>query len=79
LEWLLLEGHKILVRDYDVRYGGYRTSRSGKALMFFKEKGKFQVDPNYSGTRYYNWITKAFETVDDDLRLALESAVQELV
>lgn len=58
LEWLLVEGDRIIVHNYVIRFGGYVSSRSGKALMFESKGGVWRVPPKYSGTLSDNWITR---------------------
>ncbi len=61
LEWLLLEGDKIVVADYNVRYGNFPSSRSGGGIMV-ESKGGFRVPPQYSGVIDNNWITRAIDS-----------------
>lgn len=71
LEWLLLEGSRILVRDYEVVYNlsgkQAAVSRSGDALMREAAGSKFTVDPQFQGTITNNWITRAFENSEQDI------------
>lgn len=62
LEWLLIEGDRIVVLDYAVTYAinaqQRARSRTGLALMI--PGSGFRVDPRYSGTMDDNFITRAF-------------------
>jgi hypothetical protein len=62
LEWLLLEGNKIIISDYQIQYGRYSKSaysRSGKAIMVKKKTGIWRVPAVYAGTLSNNWLTRA--------------------
>ncbi len=62
LKWLLLEGDKIIIKDYGIRFKE-GAGRSGGAFMQKLDKGvrrPFKVDPRYSGTEDDNWLTRAF-------------------
>lgn len=64
LEWLLLEGDRIIIYDYYFAPGGfYKTSRSGQGIMIFEEKAYWKVPAKYAGTKNKNWITKAVESL----------------
>jgi len=56
LEWLLIKGDEIIIKDYHVVFGSFDNSRSGEAIMF--KHGSYQVSPSYSGTFNDNWITR---------------------
>jgi hypothetical protein len=65
LSWLLREGDKTIVKEYDVRFDTGKSSRSGQAIMVEGKKKKWSVPPQYSGTKTRNWITRAIDTIDD--------------
>lgn len=63
LDWLLTQGDRILVKDFDIEFGGFQTSRSGGAIMT-PGKGKYwRVPPQYSGTAANNWVISAIMDV----------------
>lgn len=70
LEWLLLEGNKIIVPKQEVIIGPSKYSRSGFALMRESNKS-WRVPSQYAGTISNNWITRA---IDDN-----ESAINDLL
>jgi hypothetical protein len=64
LEWLLVEGDRIIVADHDIFYdldaAQRARSRSGRALMRPGTKG-WRVPPEYSGVVDDNFLTRAFD------------------
>lgn len=71
LEWLLIEGDKVIIKDYDMILGNFATSRSGGAIMTLNNKSAWRVPPQYSGTKNDNWITRAL----DDAAIFVESLI----
>lgn len=57
LRWLTLEGDRVLVADWRVRFGNYRASRTGLAVM--AQPGSWRVSPEFAGTPGANWLTRA--------------------
>ena len=72
LEWLLMRGDDIIVRDYHVEYGSF--GRTGEAHMI--KPGLFRVDPAFSGTGKDNFITRAFDDKTDDMIRIIFNAIQ---
>lgn len=64
LEWLLLEGGKILVKNYQVKFGPNSRSRTGFAIMVSSNES-WRVPPEFAGTKNNNWITRALEPIED--------------
>jgi hypothetical protein len=56
LNWLLLQGDRIIVPDHKIKIGAINSSRSGKAIMV--EGGSWAVPTLYAGTKDDNWVTK---------------------
>lgn len=75
LQWLLLEGNKTLVKNYQVVFGPNPRSRSGYALMTPSKKS-WKVPSEYSGTQTNNWITRAIDAAQNDIYKALEDSLQ---
>lgn len=71
LEWLLLAGNNILVKDYSVVYNlnsiSKKYSRSGDALMKFKSGETFKVDARFAGTEDDNFVTRGLKNIEDDI------------
>jgi hypothetical protein len=75
LEWLLLEGNKVIIRQQEVVLGPNKFSRTGFALMRDSNKS-WKVPSEFSGTANNNWITRAIDGVEDKIELLLEKAFQ---
>lgn len=63
LEWLLLEGDKIIVRDYEFRATVEGNSRTGFGIMVAAERS-WRVPPEFSGTVNDNFVTRALLSID---------------
>lgn len=75
LEWLLIEGDRVIIKDYDMVLGNFATSRSGGAIMTANNKSAWRVPPQYSGTKNDNWITRAL----DDAATFVESLITNVI
>jgi hypothetical protein len=62
LDWLLIQGDKIIIVDYDLVYGNYPSSRAGDAIMYKKKGGIWRVPSQFAGDINNNWITRAIDT-----------------
>lgn len=67
LEWLLLFGDKVIIKDYEVELGSNPRSRTGLAVMKKTLRGKWRVPPEYSGTINNNWITRSIDSVSSEI------------
>lgn len=74
LEWLLLEGGKILVKNYTVKFGPNSRSRTGFAIMVSSNEN-WRVPPEFAGTKNNNWITRALEPIENTV---IDLMIQEL-
>jgi hypothetical protein len=75
LEWLLLKGADIIIRNYEVKFGPNPNSRSGDAIMVSSSKN-WRVPPQFVGTQRNNWTTRAIESVEDELTNTIKSIVE---
>jgi len=73
LEWLLLEGNKTIVRNYQVILGPNRASRTGYALMKPANRS-WKVPSEFSGTLNNNWITRAIDSAESNIQKLLDEA-----
>lgn len=73
LEWLLLDGNTTIVDNYEVVVGANKYSRTGKALMKPSSKS-WKVPSLYAGTASDNWITRAIDSVTNDIDNLLNKA-----
>lgn len=64
LEWLLLQGDKMIVTEHHIKYvSDNPNSRSGGAIMV--GRGSWRVPPQFAGTSDNNMITRALESIDE--------------
>lgn len=75
LEWLLLNGSQIIVRDYEVRVGSNPYSRSGDAVMVSSSKN-WRVPPEFVGTVTDNWTTRALSTIDNEISKIIQETIE---
>lgn len=76
LEWLLIEGDKVIIYDYFFLPGDFETSRSGQGIMVFDKTKYWRVPPQYSGTKNSNWITRTVNAYIDDIGLLIEKSIK---
>lgn len=76
LRWLLLDGSKILVRNYTVKLGPNPRSRTGAAVMFETEGTNWRVPSQFAGTINNNWVSRALERLDDSILDNLEKELE---
>jgi hypothetical protein len=67
LEWLLLYGNKIIVRDYFFTSNIRAGSRTGYGVMKSKKGGNWRIPPEHAGTVNNNFITKVLEDVGNQI------------
>jgi hypothetical protein len=74
LQWLLIEGDKMIVRDYHVGYVPNARSRTNLGEVMIKG-GTWRVPPEFSGTPHDNFVTRSLESasveIDDAIRIGL--------
>lgn len=75
LEWLLLKGSQIIIRDYEVKVGPSPYSRSGDAVMVSSSKN-WRVPPEFIGTVTDNWTTRALSTIDDEISKIIQDTIE---
>lgn len=66
LEWLLLAGGNILVKNYRVQFGPNQRSRTGYAIMVEADQN-WRIPSEFAGTKTNNWITRALEPIEDQI------------
>lgn len=66
LEWLLLKGNAVIIKNYEVQFGSSPKSRSGNALMI-QSSSSWRVPPEFAGTVRDNWTTRALSRIDDQI------------
>jgi len=76
LDWLLLEGDKLIIADYYFLPGSFPTSRSGGGIMVFNNAKYWRVPPQFSGVADNNWITRTVQAYIQDLEIIVEKAIR---
>tara|TARA_Y100000310_G_scaffold181163_2_gene181087 strand:+ start:1816 stop:2469 length:654 start_codon:yes stop_codon:yes gene_type:complete len=76
LKWLLLEGDKRIITKYEFTSAITRNSRTGMGIMISKQKGTWQVPPEYSGTSVDNFATRALGNIESVIDDIVERAVK---
>jgi len=79
LQWLLLEGDRIIVANFKVEYKTSPFSRTEEALMVKTDMQGWKVPSEYSGTISYNFVTKAVDDFKNKLQDALLLEVQKAI
>jgi hypothetical protein len=75
LEWLLLNGNKIIVKNYEVQVGPSPYSRTGLAIMK-PSKQNWRVPPEFSGTSSNNWVIRALDKLDNSIPNLIQQEVE---
>lgn len=75
LRWLLLDGSVDLVRGYEVVFGANPRSRTGGAVMKSSQRN-WSMPPSFVGTAEDNWITRAINSVSNDIDSLLQKAIK---
>ena len=75
LQWLLLDGSKILVRNHYVKIGPNKNSRTGMAVMAESKSQNWRVPAEYAGTKNNNWVTRALDTINDEISDIIEKEI----
>lgn len=76
LEWLLLYGGQIIVRNYKVKMGPNNRSRTGMAIMIESPGDNWRVPPEFAGTSNNNWVTRALSKIDDQILDVIQSEIE---
>lgn len=76
LEWLLLFGDQVIIKDYNVILGSNPRSRTGMAIMSGSVSGKWSVPSEYSGTINNNWITRAIDSADSSINNLITTSLE---
>jgi hypothetical protein len=73
LRWLLLEGGSPIVKNFEVKLGPSRNSRTGNAIMV-KSLTNWSVPSSFVGTQSNNWFTRGIERIEDSV---IQKAIQQ--
>jgi len=66
LYWLLLGGGDILVKDYAIKIGPSKRSRTGNAIMI-KSPKNWRMPAKYVGVADNNWVYRAISGLDSKI------------
>lgn len=72
LNWLLLQGDRIIIRDYIVAPG---PGRAGELVMRATERGRWRVPPEFAGTARNNFVTRAIDSVSSKFTKIIEREI----
>jgi len=75
LDWLLLKGNSIIVRNYTVKFGPSPASRTGEAIMVESNKN-WRVPAEFVGTEKNNWTTRAIEKIENQINNIIKTAIE---
>lgn len=78
LQWLLLEGTSILVKNYEVKYGNSPYSRSGMAVMV-ESNDSWNVPNMFAGKMGNNWITRAISNSESSIMKIISSTIENAI
>lgn len=74
LEWLLLEGDRIIIAGYQINQSEERSSsRTGRAIMI--KGGGWRVPPEFSGTAEHNWLSRVTDNVEGVVQQIIQDEV----
>lgn len=80
LSWLLLEGDKVILLEWQVNTEkARRASRTGRAIMIRPNRRQsrgFRVPPQFSGTVDQNWLTRCLAAAAPAIGEAVARAVE---
>lgn len=79
LQWLLLDGGKVLVKDYSVVFGPHKASRTGFAIMKNDKSSSWRVPAAFAGTISNNWVTRAIDSLDDNINKIIQDSIQKAI
>ena len=73
LDWLLNQGDRIIIKEYELVSG---KGRAGKVGMRKNVKGKWGVPSQFAGSPNNNWITRAIQSVSSIIDRTLAEALR---
>ena len=72
LQWLLLDGTKVLIDSHQVVIGPNLRSRTSMAIM--RPGSGWSVPNEFAGTQNNNWLTRAIDSSSDSINNLLKRA-----
>lgn len=78
LDWLIIQGDKIIISEHKFAPAKVKSSRSGGGIMVEGQGNFWRVPPQYSGTETNNWIIRAISDNIDAIENEVGSTIQKL-
>tara|TARA_B100000902_G_scaffold77974_1_gene82728 strand:- start:5655 stop:6299 length:645 start_codon:yes stop_codon:yes gene_type:complete len=75
LYWLLLGGGGILVKDYAIKIGPSKRSRTGNAIMI-KSVKNWRMPSQFVGVADNNWVYRAISQLDSKIETMMQSELE---
>jgi hypothetical protein len=72
LEWLLVDGSKTIIDQFEVQLGPNKYSRTGYAIM--RPGQGWSVPSQFAGTIEDNWLTRSIDSVSNEINNLLNKA-----
>jgi len=79
LNWLLLEGDRVIVRDYNISFSPQfsNASRTGGAVMIEDDGGRWRVPPEFSGVQGNNFVTRALDEIESSISAEINKYIKD--
>lgn len=78
LQWMLIEGDRIIIADFEVKYIQSGFSRTQEALMIKTNSVGWKVPSHHSGTQRNNFVTRAIEGLQEQFENSLLNEFQKV-
>ena len=75
LYWLLLGGGGMLVKDYAIKIGPSKRSRTGNAIMI-KSVKNWRMPSQFVGVADNNWVYRAISQLDSKIETMMQSELE---
>jgi hypothetical protein len=75
LKWLLYEGGNPIVKNYEVKLGPNKASRTGFAIMI-GSSSSWRVPAEFSGTITNNWTTRAIDRTETEINRIIQKEIE---
>ncbi len=75
LDWILIQGDKTIINEYEVVAKASTNSRTGNSIMV-KTGGRWRVPPEFAGTPQNNFVTRAIESIENNINDIIQEEVE---
>lgn len=75
LKWLLYEGNNPIIKNYEVKIGPNKNSRTGMAIMIDSNKN-WRVPAAFAGTINNNWVTRAIDRISGNINKLIKESFE---